>query len=137
MDLTVFYQNYPKEKVDEAVAYLSYHDFKTLPKKEDPKHPILYVFRHGQTTDNADFLFSGWRDPSLTELGVEQTKTLAEKLKDKNAGKIILYITHCIASKGFECLFNGGIDEVYTTDSYMAGFTGNLPNPPKLNIQHI
>lgn len=89
MDLTAFYQKYPKEKVDEAVAYLSYHDAKPMPKDENPAYPILYVFRHGQTTDNAEFLFSGWRDPDLTDLGVKQALALAEKLKDKKIQMLI------------------------------------------------
>jgi ribose-phosphate pyrophosphokinase len=62
---------------------------------------------------------------------------LAKALKNKNCGKIILYITHCIASKGFQILFDGGIDEVYTTDSYTAGFGGYLPEPPKLNVYKL
>jgi broad specificity phosphatase PhoE len=89
MDLTAFYQNYPKEKVDEAVAYLSYHDAKPMPKDENPAFPILYVFRHGQTEDNANFIFSGWRDSDLTEKGVEQAKILAEKLKDKKIHMLV------------------------------------------------
>ncbi len=89
MDLTAYYAKYPREKVDAAVAYLSYHDVKPLPKDENPKHPILYVFRHGQTTDNADFLFSGWRDPDLTELGVKQAQILAEKLKDRPINMLV------------------------------------------------
>lgn len=89
MDLTAFYAKFPKDQVDEAVAYLSYHDAKPLPKDENPAYPILYVFRHGQTTDNADFLFSGWRDPDLTAKGIEQAKILAEKLKDKNLHMLV------------------------------------------------
>jgi 2,3-bisphosphoglycerate-dependent phosphoglycerate mutase len=89
MDLTALYQNYTKKQVDEAVAYLSYHDVKPLPKDENPSYPILYVFRHGQTTDNADFLFSGWRDPELTELGVHQATILAEKLKAKKLHMLV------------------------------------------------
>lgn len=89
MDFTAFYQKYTKEKVDEAVAYLSYHHVDVLPKNEDPKYPILYVFRHGQTTDNAEFLFSGWRDPDLTELGVKQALVLAEKFRDKKIHMLV------------------------------------------------
>lgn len=74
---------YPKSKIDEAISYLSYKDVKDLPKDENPSYPILYVFRHGQTEDNANFIFSGWRDPDLTELGVEQVELLAEKLAHK------------------------------------------------------
>ena len=89
LDLTTFYQKYPKEKIDEAVSYLSYHTAKPMPKDENPAYPILYVFRHGQTTDNAEFLFSGWRDPNLTELGIKQVKILAEKLKDKKLHMLV------------------------------------------------
>lgn len=89
MDLSAYYAKYPKEKVDEAVAYLSYHDAKPLPKDENPAYPILYVFRHGQTEDNANFVFSGWRDSDLTELGIKQAKTLAEKLKDKQIHMLV------------------------------------------------
>jgi ribose-phosphate pyrophosphokinase len=43
---------------------------------------------------------------------------LAKSLKAKNCGKIVLYVTHGIFSKGIETLFENGIDEIYTTDSY-------------------
>jgi len=48
---------------------------------------------------------------------------LAKVLKKKNAGKIILYVTHGIFSKGVAPLFRNGIDEIWTTDSF-----GPLPN---------
>lgn len=89
MDLTALYQKYSKKQVDEAVAYLSYHNVKPMPKEENPAYPILYVFRHGQTTDNAEFIFSGWRDPDLTELGIKQAQILAEKLKDKKLHMLV------------------------------------------------
>lgn len=89
MDLTAYYAKYPKQQVDEAVAYLSYHNAKPLPKDENPAYPILYVFRHGQTEDNANFIFSGWRDSDLTEKGVEQAKTLAEKLNNKKLHMLV------------------------------------------------
>ncbi|MCA9308430.1 MAG: histidine phosphatase family protein [Patescibacteria group bacterium] len=84
------YQKYSKEKVDDAVAYLSYKkDPQPLPKSEDPNYPILYVFRHGQTEDNKALVFSGWRDSPLSDAGKEQAKVLAEKLKDKNIHMLI------------------------------------------------
>jgi len=89
VDLIAFYKEYSKEKVDEAVSYLSYHNAKPLPKDENPAYPTLYVFRHGQTEDNANFLFSGWRDPKLTEKGDEQAKILAERLKDKRIHMLV------------------------------------------------
>ncbi len=43
---------------------------------------------------------------------------LAKELKKKNAGNINLYVTHGIFSKGFEFLFESGISEIWTTDSF-------------------
>lgn len=43
---------------------------------------------------------------------------LAKVLKAKNAAKVILYVTHGIFSKGVKPLFEGGIDEIYTTNSF-------------------
>ena len=42
---------------------------------------------------------------------------LAEKLKEKGAGIITLFVTHGIFSKG-EKVFDGLIDNIYTTDSF-------------------
>lgn len=43
---------------------------------------------------------------------------LAAALKAKGARKIVLYVTHGIWSKGTSHLFDGGIDEIYCTNSY-------------------
>lgn len=43
---------------------------------------------------------------------------LAKELKAKNCGKVILYVTHGAFTKGTGVLFDGGIDEIYTTDSF-------------------
>ena len=85
--LNELYRKYSKTAVDEAIAYLSYKNPTPLPKcEENSEAPILYVFRHGQTVDNAEFVFSGWRDSDLTELGKKQALELAPKLKDKKIG---------------------------------------------------
>lgn len=92
MDLTALYEKYGQEKVDEAVKILSYKSAeasKELPKTEIPGTPTLYVFRHGQSQDNENMLFSGNRDPELTQQGREEAKVLAEKLKDKNIQLLI------------------------------------------------
>lgn len=63
---------------------------KSLPKKEGERgESTLYVFRHAQTHDNANRVFSGRRQSRLTEQGVRQAKRLADKLKNK---KIDLFI---------------------------------------------
>ncbi len=57
---------------------------KPLPKKESPYDPEIYVFRHGQTHDNINRIFSGWRDSKLTGEGVRQAEVLGAKLKNKD-----------------------------------------------------
>ncbi|TSC67456.1 MAG: gpmA [Parcubacteria group bacterium Gr01-1014_73] len=44
----------------------------------------IYIFRHGETTYNRARQFTGFDDPPLTELGLQQAAIIAEKLKDKN-----------------------------------------------------
>jgi broad specificity phosphatase PhoE len=43
----------------------------------------ITYFVHGTTTDNQDHVSSGWKDVELSELGVQQSKDLTEKTKDK------------------------------------------------------
>ncbi|MEK7611350.1 MAG: histidine phosphatase family protein [Patescibacteria group bacterium] len=43
----------------------------------------IYIFRHGESTDNRGHIFSGWRNPDLSEKGLVDTQELAELLKDK------------------------------------------------------
>ncbi|OLP59062.1 2,3-bisphosphoglycerate-dependent phosphoglycerate mutase [Xaviernesmea oryzae] len=42
----------------------------------------LVLVRHGQSDWNLKNLFTGWRDPDLTELGVEEAKTGGKALAD-------------------------------------------------------
>lgn len=44
----------------------------------------LFVFRHAETTDNARKLFSGWRNPKLTEKGIYQANQTASQLKHES-----------------------------------------------------
>ena len=43
----------------------------------------LFVFRHAETTDNSNGIFSGWRDPDLTPKGFLQAQEVAEQLKQE------------------------------------------------------
>jgi len=89
MDLTPFYNKYGKEKVDTAIEKLNYKEVTTMPKNEDSNFPILYIFRHGQSEDNEQMLFSGWRDSKLTQKGIDQALKLAEILKNKDIDFLI------------------------------------------------
>lgn len=42
----------------------------------------IFLFRHGQTTYNRDKIFTGWGDPPLTDLGIEQAEYLHKLLED-------------------------------------------------------
>lgn len=55
---------------------------KELPKaKPAPGQHFVVVFRHGESEDNVNRIFSGWRDSPLTERGREQARVLAPRLK--------------------------------------------------------
>ncbi|MEW6766671.1 MAG: 2,3-bisphosphoglycerate-dependent phosphoglycerate mutase [Pseudomonadota bacterium] len=42
---------------------------------------LLVLVRHGQSEWNLKNLFTGWKDPNLTELGVEEARRAGQKLK--------------------------------------------------------
>ena len=42
---------------------------------------LLVLARHGQSEWNLLNLFTGWKDPGLTELGVEEARTAGQRLK--------------------------------------------------------
>ena len=50
--------------------------------KENFSHLVLV--RHGQSEWNAKNLFTGWKNPSLTEKGLEEAKTTGKKIKEQN-----------------------------------------------------
>ena len=57
----------------------------------------IYIFRHGQTTYNKKNIFTGWKDPKLTNLGIRQAEIIAKKLKNKKFE--IAFYTHLTRSK--------------------------------------
>ena len=42
---------------------------------------LLVLARHGQSDWNLKNLFTGWKDPGLTPLGVEEARTAGKRLK--------------------------------------------------------
>ena len=46
----------------------------------------LVLVRHGQSDWNLKNLFTGWRDPDLTPLGIEEAKTAGARLKARGLG---------------------------------------------------
>lgn len=121
------------KKVSELAAYFNHKEFYRADKLRDLsngniKETIVYCDDfHGQDVIIADDLCDGGR--SFIEL--------AKVLKTKNCGKVVLYVTHGIFSKGFDVCYEGGIDEIWTTDCFSENFQGYLPTAPKLNIFNI
>ncbi len=48
----------------------------------------IFIVRHGQDEDNAALILNGHRDKPLTDLGRQQAKTVANKLKSRNINVI-------------------------------------------------
>jgi ribose-phosphate pyrophosphokinase len=57
---------------------------------------------------------------------------LTEKLKEKGAGCINLYVSHGIFSKGLDVLFDSGINRIYTTNSFKRKLSAEEEN--RLNV---
>jgi 2,3-bisphosphoglycerate-dependent phosphoglycerate mutase len=47
----------------------------------------IFIFRHGQTDDNKNKIFSGWRDPDLNEEGIKESQSLRDKLRGEKPTK--------------------------------------------------
>ena len=47
---------------------------------------LLVLVRHGQSEWNLKNLFTGWKDPGLTELGVEEARIAGQRLKARGLG---------------------------------------------------
>lgn len=51
----------------------------------------LILVRHGQSDWNLKNLFTGWRDPGLTELGIEEARATGKRLKAENLVPDLFY----------------------------------------------
>lgn len=94
----------------------------------------IFLVRHGQDTDNAAGILNGRRDTELTDLGREQAKQVAEKLRD-NAVQIIYasplkraYETARIIAERL------GIDEVIADEHLVERDFGILTGKPVTDI---
>ncbi len=57
----------------------------------------ILLIRHGQSLDNLNHIFTGWRDTDLSPDGIEEAKGIGEKLKDVAITKA--YCSDLIRSK--------------------------------------
>lgn len=47
----------------------------------------IFIFRHGQTDDNKNKIFSGWRNPDLNEEGIKESQALCDQLRNEKPTK--------------------------------------------------
>ena len=71
----------------------------------------LVLVRHGQSEWNLKNLFTGWKDPDLTELGVEEAKTGAEALKETGLKFDIAFTSNLIRAQHTLDLIMQGIGQ--------------------------
>ncbi|HZQ29798.1 MAG TPA: histidine phosphatase family protein [Patescibacteria group bacterium] len=66
----------------------------------------VFIFRHGETTDNKEGIFSGNRDVDLTEEGILEAQKIGEELKNESVTRA--YQSDLIRSKHtLELVLNG------------------------------
>jgi 2,3-bisphosphoglycerate-dependent phosphoglycerate mutase len=82
-------KEYSKKTILDALKTLTYHHPDPLPKEESDKYSTIYIFRHGESKDNKNFIFSGWRKAPITDVGRDQARILAPKLKNVKFGMLI------------------------------------------------
>ena len=51
---------------------------------EEGKNNFLVLVRHGQSEWNEKNLFTGWKNPTLTEQGIEEARKAGSKIKSIN-----------------------------------------------------
>lgn len=94
----------------------------------------IFLVRHGQDADNAAGILNGRRDTELTELGRQQAKQIAEKLRDNDVQIIYAsplkraYETARIIAERL------GIDEVVTDEHLIEREFGILTGKPITDI---
>ncbi len=115
------------KKTSAVAGYLGHRDYVRADKKRD-----LETGKLTGTVVYADSL-AGLTAAIVDDCGdgCGTFIPLAAALKAKGAAKVLLYVTHGILSKGADVLFNGGIDEVYVTNSFRIDFD------PRVNVFDI
>jgi 2,3-bisphosphoglycerate-dependent phosphoglycerate mutase len=60
---------------------------------------LLVLCRHGQSEWNLKNLFTGWKDPDLTALGVEEAKAAGRRLKAKGIGFDVAFTSDLVRAQ--------------------------------------
>ena len=107
------------KKTSEVAAYLNQVEFVRADKLRD--------LTNGQIKETIVYCndFEG-KDACIVDDLCEKGGTfilLAKVLKQKNVGKVVLYVTHGLFSGDINVLYENGIDEIFTTNSYRNDLT--------------
>jgi len=97
----------------------------------------IYLFRHTESQDNVDNLFSGRRDPDLTEKGIDEAREIKHKLK-----KIEITKAYCAPNlrtkKTLEIVLEGHINlEVIADPRLLERDYGDLTGKNKSQIEKL
>jgi broad specificity phosphatase PhoE len=94
----------------------------------------IFLVRHGQDTDNAAGILNGRRDSKLTELGREQARRVAEKLRDNEVQ--IIYASPLKRAYETARIIGAvlGIDEIITDEHLIEREFGVLTGKPVSDI---
>ena len=63
------------------------------------KQTNLVLVRHGQSEWNKKNLFTGWKDPNLTDLGIEEAKKAGNLLKERGLAFDIMFTSDLFRSQ--------------------------------------
>lgn len=94
----------------------------------------IFLVRHGQDTDNATGILNGRRDTELTELGREQARRVAGKLRDNEVQ--IIYTSPLKRAYETARIIGTtlGIDEIIADEHLIERDFGILTGKPVLDI---
>lgn len=96
----------------------------------------IFIFRHGQTFDNKENIFSGFRQTDLTPEGIEESKRIGEKLKNEKVTKA--YQSDLIRSQHtLELVLNGRHEgvEIITDARIKERDYGDLTGKSKIEVE--
>jgi len=94
----------------------------------------IFLVRHGQDTDNAAGILNGRRDTELTELGREQAKKVAEKLRDNDLKVIYTSPLKRTYETARIIAIELGIDEVIADEHLIERDFGIMTGKPVADI---
>ncbi len=95
----------------------------------------LFVFRHAETTDNSNQIFSGWRDPDLTQKGLLQAQEIARQLEHEKID--YAFTSHLLrAKRTLEIVLKPHLKvPVFIDDRLIERCYGTLQGKSKIEMQ--